>query len=244
MTGFNLNYSLFDQTIPWAIRKATKDSQKMEIYNKITEDVAKIYDFNYPSYATTSFYPFKFKDQWYAVFSPTYNSTEIILLETGETVAKSGAEHWCPTNYYVPAYYVDREYKGKTWDENGEWKPVFCDYELSELEDEIDLTLENIEYSNSLFMCGVFWAADYEWLVYRLDIEKTLETGIIEAHPAAEDYCFDFDYASSPEIRQFIKAQTPEWNDDLKEYGRFYYYTQKFTTSGFKTKDNEEAEES
>lgn len=88
---------------------------------------------------------------------------------------------------------------------------------------------DNVKFSNMAFMCGVWWAADYEWLVYKIDIEKSIETGGFA--PLKENYVFNFDYAQDPDLKMFTKisSQNSFVGEDVNVDQKLtlYYYDMK-----------------
>lgn len=111
-----------------------------------------------------------------------------------------------------------------------------CDYDQTDENDFFDPKFDN--WSNWAFMAGVWWAADHEWLVYRIDISEAIKTGLF----APKLYCFEFNYHKEPEIRQYITMQDPEADSNNPfnpNYGCFYFYTQKFTTTAFEEEKKE-----
>lgn len=125
------------------------------------------------------------------------------------------------------SFYTSPERKYKVvYDENGKWKGTYnenCENFLAidapiridpprelllvtpdRIFNEIDDFDENNVYSSNIaYMCGVWWAADYEWLVYKIDIEQAIQTG--KFTPLSETYLFNFDYGQDPDLKMFFK---------------------------------------
>lgn len=240
MTGYNHSFESFENLVPYDIRSVSSNnigfgSTYLEIYKKSEpEKIIFSYNRNYKFNGLSAFYPFKYNEKWYAFISKTYTTCAIIDLDNSNIIAKmESVGFWCVSNFYVPAYYVCRDYKSDFKKE--EWYPVFCDYNLDEDKDySSSHKTDYLIYSNLAFVCGIYWGADYKWMVYKIDIKKCIETGVISHTQDA--YCFEFDYDSKPDIKQFIKAQEPnsyiEDINNLPNYRRFYYYTQNFTNDG------------
>lgn len=221
MVGYNHDFSNFDALVPYGIRCTGTDNEGfgreyLEIFHKETGHNIYSYKRNYRSYGTSAWYPFKYEDKWYSFISPSYTSFKVLEMDTGNIVAElKNNSNFCPINFYVPAWYPEDNI-------------VYKDYEFSDkddFEDDFIFDIGKLNYLHTGFVCGVWWGADYEWLVYKIDIPTLLKTG--EYHMDSEHYCFDFDYNTMPEIRQFIKTDEMD-SDDNGSYARFYYYTQKF----------------
>lgn len=247
MSGYDFKFDKFDAMLPYHL--VAKSSKKQEGFGRVDvslqrksdgKEIAK-FERNYASlvYANRAFYQFKWKDRWLAFVSRKYNLAEIIDIESDKTLSVCNENSsWCPTNFYVPASLVDDKVSVLSLkdrvDAQGKARPAedyydHChDWQLED-EDERKWSTDHIKYLNTAFMAGVFWAADYEWIVYRINIEKALETG--KFGPEKDTYCFEFDYATDPEIRQFLKQQE-DCITSLRPFdpnrGRFYYYSQKF----------------
>lgn len=245
MAGYDLDYSGADKLCPYEIVLSNElkegwGYQNLEIREKSTGHIVRAWKYNYRSEGEYCFGPFMFEGKWYAFMCPTYTSSEVICLETGETVANLAngplRNSWCPVNYHVPCFYVDRDNPYVLKATKGVSSTVCPDYRLYGF-DAVGwdkLNRGHVTYLNTAFVAGVYWACDNEWLVHRLDIPSIMKTGIIPL-PTKETYCFEFDYRARPELRQWIKMEWPEVNDDAT-YAKFSYLTQK-STAGFKPEE-------
>jgi hypothetical protein len=245
MAGYDLDYSGSDKLCPYKINiinesKKVWGYQDLEIREESTGHIVKAWRYNYPRNGEDCFSPFMFEGKWYTLICPKYTSSEVICLETGETVAKLADGRWrgtwCPVNYHVPCFYADPDNPHLLKVTNRVSAKVCSDYRLHGF-DAVGwdkLKREHVTYLNTAFVAEVYWACDEEWLVYRLDISSIMKTGIIPL-PTKESYCFNFDYSAKPELRQWIKMGRPEVNDD-SSYAKFNYLTQT-STDGFKSEE-------
>lgn len=249
MSGYDHDWSHFDQHVPYEIvfmgsvanAPGSWNSSKLQIKEKATGRVIREYDFDYPNYGTTAFYPFKWEDHWYAVFGPSYVGIAILDLETGEIYAEYEPDgSWCPVGFYVPASYCDKSKPSFTIKEKNHYI-VTPDHNFNKLDTEYDE--KHLYYHPVLFVTSVFWAADYEWLVFRLDLSKIMETRTFptwEENDANDKslikYCFEYDYGISPSsTRNFMKRYEEYDSAVLIEY-----YTQRHTKDFFKTSEGNE----
>jgi hypothetical protein len=89
------------------------------------------YERDYPSLAKSTFFPFKQKDKWYALFSSNYTMTSVMELPSCKILA-SDKPNFCPAEYYVP--YSQNKGAGAfgfvagcVWGDDTSWKVQFLD---------------------------------------------------------------------------------------------------------------------
>lgn len=115
-----------------------------------------------------------------------------------------------------------------------------CDYEQSDPEEDIDIDPKFDIWIDWAFVAGVWWAADYEWLIYRINIPDAIKTGKFAPET---NHCFEFYYGAVPELRQYMKMEDPDVDSNhpfKTNYGSFHFYTQKFTDYAFEEKEKKE----
>lgn len=135
------------------------------------------YERNYPEFYHT-FYPFKIKDEWLALYSPIYNISRLMSLPGckdigGETSQEKG---FCPVDFYVPRYRIGSLLiKGKK-------ESIYL--EEHSIEDPAELSAPGVNYSEILyyafgFVAGCQWGDDMSWKVQYLDL-RAADQGILK----------------------------------------------------------------
>lgn len=174
------------------------NSGEIEESKKIGE-----YTRNYPSFAEDTFFPFKLNNNWYALYSEDYTATFVMSLPDCKKVAGENISAWgfCPTEYYVPTYYINT-IRGWTeadlkklnidksrWEELKKdrnyraylsWKEFKT--ETNRARDEND---KDAEYGDELLydcklglVAGCVWGDDCSWKIQRLDL-SSVDKGIL-----------------------------------------------------------------
>lgn len=251
MAGFAHNFSFYDNTIPYFLRKKENTAEsasfgrtEFELIERATERKILEYSRGFSQYGKYAFQPFKKNDKWYAFVGTQYNDAKLIDLAGGSEIAildrdETGG-NFCPTGFYVPSLQIgtesvyhskEKRRKNKYDADNkvigwcSEQSPDYAayegveiiipahdhflsepDYEFCDYEGDIEqdkFSWDNVYFTNHLFMCGVWWAADYEWLVYKIDIDECFKTGKF----SPKDCVSCFDYFTNPDVRQYVKLE-------------------------------------
>lgn len=135
--------------------------KESDVWEKVGE-----YGRNYHSLMDT-FYPFKQKDKWYALYSKDYTSTRVMSLPDCKDLGgeKSDSFGFCPVEYYVP------------------WDPE-SDEEAESIVAWEDIYRKDKEWEGETrlgtfgFVSGCVWGDDSSWKIEYLDLSQ-VEKGII-----------------------------------------------------------------
>ena len=146
------------------------------------------YERNYSSLYKT-FHPFKKGDQWYAMYSKSYEKISVMELPSCKEIATND-DSFCPVEFYVPSYdnMMSKE-------DNDEWNNQFKDVE-----------------GTFGFVSGCYWGDDSSWKIAYLDLSDMLngkiklehKFGYIEQPPelSLQQCICMYDYAPGKEYNQ------------------------------------------
>ena len=174
----------------------TWNSTKIGIF-KDNEQVGS-FDRNYYSFGESTFAPFKRGNDWYALYSPDYQSIRVMKLPECTPIEivdeKSG---FCPVEIYIPEFQwrldkgvppeelhkypeVNRERISKDYEEK-EYNPELFNKDMDGYHKFYDVQKE-ILYEDFAFVSGCFWGDDSSWKIELYDISKA-NLGIIKKVP-------------------------------------------------------------
>jgi len=160
-------------------RPGTWNSSKVSIYRD--EKLIGEYLRNYSSFGTNTFYPFKVKDEWYALYSANYTATRVMKLHDDRIEDWCGEEPhangFCPTEIFVPKYIHAKHsmnIQGK--DDSYDIFYVDCDYDSDEFNGELNSgDFISLNYCNFGFLCGCVWGDDTSWKLRYIDLSLVPE---------------------------------------------------------------------
>lgn len=159
------------------------NSTKIEIYRN--DILIGEYIRNYSNYAELTFYPFKKDNEWYALYSAEYTTTQVMKLHEDRIEDWCGGTRnlngFCPVEIYVPHYITSiHNYMSNEQKVDFESYYIDCDYTESEFQSELlgpDFSKD--EYMNFGFMCGCVWGDDSSWKIRYVDLSKISEKQLI-----------------------------------------------------------------
>lgn len=149
------------------------------------------YNRNYHSYGVETFAPFKYGDEYYALYSKEYTGTRVMRLPDCVDISEKGYG-FCPVDLYVPWRYVC---------------DVHDDDELTAEEKETYCECHSWHYPPAIgWVAGCFWGDDSSWKIEAFDLSD-VQKGILrklrpfgEAHMDADSLlkavkpCFNPNY--------------------------------------------------
>lgn len=129
---------------------------------------------NYPSNASTTFYPFNVNNEWYALYSPHYACTRVLKLYNNSIEDWCGEDPvphgFCPVEFYVPSRH---EYKDPDSTEFGKYK-TDCISDYPTIADFHKDTNGVLNTSSLMFgfLSGCKWQDDYSLKLRYVDLSK------------------------------------------------------------------------
>lgn len=149
----------------------------------IFEDDKKIGEFerNYHGFGIETFYPFKYNNKWYAIYSHKYIAISVMSLPDCKEVAHTEfvGHGFCPVETWVPTYKYKKDAFTLNNPKTGKDKSYAVYYP------EIDFEKEKEDcndlptlYHDFAFVAGCVWGDDSCWKIRLLDL-KDLDNGKI-----------------------------------------------------------------
>ncbi len=148
-------------------------STRITIFNADGKELGS-YERNYHSFGAATFCPFFLHDRWWALYSPVYTGTRVMILPE--------AEDWCgeedattsfvPVDYYVPRYRTARYAEGGTVKDVyiGENAPGWIEPEIMGFTD-----VSEESYCPFGLVAGCIWGDEATWKVEYLDLARLPE---------------------------------------------------------------------
>lgn len=128
------------------------------------------YHRTYGAFGADTFYPFKWEDVWYALYSANYTCTRVMRFSAGgfeDWCGEEASGHgFCPTAYYLPQCFITT-YDNDTYHqfENGrDYRQGYQAF-LDDAKDED----ARVEYPGFGFLCGCVWGDDNDWKLRYVD---------------------------------------------------------------------------
>ncbi len=157
-------------------RKECWNTRRIHIFDRGQNEIGS-FERNYPNFGVETFEPFMSGGRWYALYSPHYEKTAVMTLPECELWCEVEGDHFCPTEHFVPRYYV-HEF------ESNDKTHAFVVTE----EDGSDEDAKFTEYHPFGFVSGCVWGDDSSWKIQYLDlseigekrIEKLAKFGYVE----------------------------------------------------------------
>lgn len=146
------------------------DSTKVDIFED--EKFIGSYIRNYPS---GIFFPFLYKDKWFALFSENYECVSVMSLPDCKKITET-EEGFCPVDVWVPAYkFEENSFKIK----DKIYPCYYAENVISKDENQSDCEKLPLLYHDFAFVSGCVWGDDSRMKVRLLDL-KNLDQGEIK----------------------------------------------------------------
>lgn len=170
------------------------DVAVFEVADDGTEKQVGSYERKYSSMYET-FFPFKQKGKWYALYSSDYTATSVMSLPDCKQIAteKGNAYGFCPTGFYVPNKedMTHNDHRHYDWHAKHRSEAHYAGLEKShgkehadkwrkwdKEEDESYDKVEDLYVGQFGFVSGCVWGDDSSWKLQYLDLSKITE-GVI-----------------------------------------------------------------
>jgi len=172
------------------------NTQKIGVYDldHDTRSMKKIGSFkrDYPSFGVETFEPFKLSNNWYALYSPDYTTTQIMELPSCKNIGgeKPDVAGFCPVEIYIPKYKIRSVNIGEEVRYFRDWENEHDSEDAAE-----EVHYDNIPgpeyYATFAFVQGCVWGDDSSWKLTVFDISNA-DNGIIKKVKYVREEEWDF----------------------------------------------------